>query len=140
MNTANYFDGAPEWVKFWAMDKHGHAYWYACQPRIGEIQWVAIPTLGQLRPTLGQLFAAPDFGYSGDWQQSLKQREPAAQTAPSEIDRLKALNAELAEALEITLWAIQADGSATCRQVKKLYETNLNEARAALANYKKETA
>ena len=130
MSTTDYFAGAPELVKFWAMDKHGHAYWYACQPRIGEIQWVAIPTLGQLRPTLGQLFAAPDFGYSGDWQQSLKQREPAAQTAPSEIDRLKALNAELAEAL------------ATCLDYGSMTGGDWisDKAHAALDKHEKETA
>ena len=135
MSTTDYFAGAPELVKFWAMDKHGHAYWYACQPRIEEIQWVAIPTLVQLRPTLGQLFAAPDFGYSGDWQQSLKQREPAAQTAPSEIDRLKALNAELVRALQIAEFAMD-----DCPLVSQRLLSAIDTARAALANYKKETA
>ncbi|MER1968521.1 hypothetical protein [Castellaniella sp. GW247-6E4] len=54
---------APESARWWAVDGEGYASWY-CEPRVDDftLSWVQ------------EDFDAPDFGYTGNWQESLTKR------------------------------------------------------------------
>lgn len=68
---------APEWAVAWAMDKDAHSstksryHWYFKVPRILNAAW----NLGCYDVPLNLAFcAAADFGYTGDWRDSLRKR------------------------------------------------------------------
>lgn len=54
---------APDEARWWAIDGEGYAYWF-CMPVAADFSqsWVQ------------ENFEAPEFGYTGDWRQSLTQR------------------------------------------------------------------
>jgi len=54
---------APRSARWWAMDAEGHAHWF-CEPDVAPFTnfWFAESPV------------APDFGFDGDWRQSLTER------------------------------------------------------------------
>ena len=61
---------APEWAKWWAMDKDGDANWYALKPFVGVDYFQNQDSSAEHRAFLGTL----NFGYKGDWRDSLRIR------------------------------------------------------------------
>ncbi len=54
---------APETARWWAIDGDGFAYWF-CMPVLDpySLTWAQ------------EKFEAPEFGFTGDWQDSLTKR------------------------------------------------------------------
>lgn len=54
---------APKGARWWAVDANGHAHWF-CAPNVAAFTdfWYSEPLL------------APDFGFEGDWRESLTER------------------------------------------------------------------
>lgn len=54
---------APRNARWWAVDANGHAHWF-CAPNVAAFTdfWYSEPLL------------APDFGFDGDWRESLTER------------------------------------------------------------------
>ena len=61
---------APDWAKWWAMDKDGDANWYALKPFVGVDYFQNQDSSAEHRAFLGTL----NFGYTGDWRDSLRMR------------------------------------------------------------------
>lgn len=61
---------APDWAKWWAMDKDGDANWYALKPFVGIDYFQNQDSSAEHRAFLGTL----NFGYTGDWRESLRMR------------------------------------------------------------------
>lgn len=61
---------APDWAKWWAMDKDGDANWYALKPFVGVDYFQNQDSSAEHRAFLGTL----NFGYKGDWRDSLRMR------------------------------------------------------------------
>ena len=56
---------APDWANWWAMDeRHKGTFWYEDEPMPGRETW----------GSNDEYTEAPDFGYKGDWKQSLRKR------------------------------------------------------------------
>ena len=55
---------APEWAKWWAMDKDGESAWCEEKPIISDSDF-----------WYGKAGKAPSFGYTGNWQDSLRERK-----------------------------------------------------------------
>lgn len=56
---------APDWANWWAMDeRHKGTFWYEDEPMPGRETW----------GSNDEYTDAPDFGYKGDWKQSLRKR------------------------------------------------------------------
>lgn len=55
---------APKLARWWAMDFSGHAHWF-CAPDTAPFTdfWFSEPV------------SAPDFGFNGDWRESLVERQ-----------------------------------------------------------------
>lgn len=56
---------APKLARWWAVDADGQAHWF-CLPNVAAFTafWYSEPLL------------APDFGFAGDWRESLVERPP----------------------------------------------------------------
>jgi hypothetical protein len=59
------WETAPRRARWWAMDADGKAHWY-CEPDVAAHTNFWFPAQE----------AAPDFGYAGDYRQSLTERPP----------------------------------------------------------------
>lgn len=55
---------APKSARWWAMDAEGQAHWF-CEPDV-----VAFTNFWY-----GESVPAPDFGFEGDWRESLVERK-----------------------------------------------------------------
>lgn len=66
MHTDVAWEEAPKNARWWATDANGQAHWF-CGPNVAPFTnfWFSEPIL------------APDFGYCGDWRESLTERPPA---------------------------------------------------------------
>nr|DAF69080.1 MAG TPA: hypothetical protein [Caudoviricetes sp.] len=58
------WDGASERYNYWVMDKDGRCFWYEREPRRDNTEFYQNCNI----------CLAPDFGYKGDWKQSLRKR------------------------------------------------------------------
>ena len=57
---------APEWAKWWAMDADAECYWFENKPELMSATW--------LRLDSSNVELAPSFNYTGNWQDSLRER------------------------------------------------------------------
>lgn len=55
---------APEWAKWWAIDKDRSAFWHYTKPKNDDIEFYQC----------GEFCDAPSFNYQGDWKNSLRKR------------------------------------------------------------------
>lgn len=55
---------SPEWAKWWAMDADGECYWFESKPEICDDQWDSEDAID----------VAPQFTYTSNWQESLRER------------------------------------------------------------------
>lgn len=60
---------APEWAVAWAMDADGCTYWQVHIPGMAKTEWPGLWRSEHLSEC-----RAPDFGYHGDWRNSLRKR------------------------------------------------------------------
>lgn len=58
---------APEWAKWWATDKDGERYWFKNKPELISVTWLPFDN--------SEVDKAPSFGYAGNWQDSLRERQ-----------------------------------------------------------------
>lgn len=57
---------APEWANWWAMDMDKNCYWYEDKLHLGDVEWD--------RHSIGRSFKSKPYGYTGNWQDSLRKR------------------------------------------------------------------
>ena len=64
----------PDWsqapndcMKWWCMDEDGCANWFNGEPTLGMGEW-------DLTMNQDNFMKAPNFGYQGNWQDSLRKR------------------------------------------------------------------
>ena len=67
---------APGWAKWWAMDGFGEkrANWYASMPYIDDDSYMESEWNVDLKINQDTYSQAPSFGYTGNWQHSLRKR------------------------------------------------------------------
>ena len=58
------WDAVSERYDYWVMDKDGRCFWYEREPRRDSTEFYQNC----------DICLAPDFGYKGDWRQSLRKR------------------------------------------------------------------
>lgn len=58
------WDGVSDRYDYWVMDKDGRCFWYEREPRRDSTEFYQNC----------DICLAPDFGYKGDWKQSLRKR------------------------------------------------------------------
>ena len=57
---------APEWAKWWAMDRDGESYYFKCKPEMKLVTWIPTGTTNHVFLT--------QSNYQGDWKDSLRER------------------------------------------------------------------
>lgn len=57
---------APEWANWWAMDADGDCYWFENKPEMMSVTWLPF--------NASEVGEALSFGYTGNWQDSLRER------------------------------------------------------------------
>ena len=60
------WDRAPEWAKWWAMDKDGESYYFGDKPEMESTTWMPTGTTSPVFLT--------QSNYQGDWKDSLRER------------------------------------------------------------------
>lgn len=58
---------APEWAKYWTIDK-GESLWWSCKPCVSGNIWFIHDSV------TWQCHVAPSFNYQGNWRDSLRKR------------------------------------------------------------------
>ena len=63
---------APDWAKWWAIDKIGQGFWYNLKPSRDQsaTEWIVDFSSG----SDFSYKASPDFNYQGNWRNSLRKR------------------------------------------------------------------
>ena len=59
---------APEWAVAFTVDTHGDSMWWSEQPTRTSLSWFVDDYI------VWRCDAAPSFGYTGDWRNSLRKR------------------------------------------------------------------
>lgn len=57
---------APSWANWWAMDMDKNCYWYEDELHLGDVEWD--------RHSIGRSLKSKPYGYTGNWQNSLRKR------------------------------------------------------------------
>lgn len=58
---------APTWAKAHATDEDGRSHWYEATPILNQVEWL-------ISDDASRMAKAPNFGFQGDWTQSLRLR------------------------------------------------------------------
>ena len=67
-------DGAPEWANWWAMDSNRKAHYFMVEPFLDEDNSEFNISIDNVSDFSNYYKESCNFGYKGDWRNSLRKR------------------------------------------------------------------